>query len=171
MLLQPRDGGINAVLSEIPRLCLRDTIIAGIALARHAMLATRGPALDGRRLALAFVATRDSVDSMATLSIRQLDEKTKTRLRVRAGHHGRSMEEERIIVGRIVGWLRKALVGGTGKLLLGVYFARFVNAIGRSPWGGLRRAAVRIRRMSSPRSWRARRNVFRWIPNLAAALH
>jgi antitoxin FitA len=36
----------------------------------------------------------DSIDSMATLPIRQLDEKTKTRLRVRAAHHGRSMEEE-----------------------------------------------------------------------------
>ena len=31
---------------------------------------------------------------MATLTIRQLDERTKTRLRVRAAHHGRSMEEE-----------------------------------------------------------------------------
>jgi len=31
---------------------------------------------------------------MATLTIRQLDQKTKTRLRVRAAHHGRSMEEE-----------------------------------------------------------------------------
>jgi plasmid stability protein len=31
---------------------------------------------------------------MATLTIRQLDENTKTRLRVRAAHHGRSMEEE-----------------------------------------------------------------------------
>jgi len=31
---------------------------------------------------------------MATLTIRQLDEKTKTRLRVRAAYHGRSMEEE-----------------------------------------------------------------------------
>jgi plasmid stability protein len=31
---------------------------------------------------------------MATITIRQLDEKTKTRLRVRASHHGRSMEEE-----------------------------------------------------------------------------
>ncbi len=36
----------------------------------------------------------DSIDSMATITIRQLDEKTKTRLRVRAAHHGRSMEEE-----------------------------------------------------------------------------
>jgi plasmid stability protein len=31
---------------------------------------------------------------MATLTIRQLDEKTKTRLRVRAAQHGRSMEQE-----------------------------------------------------------------------------
>jgi plasmid stability protein len=42
----------------------------------------------------AFVASSNSIDSMATLTIRQLDEKTKTRLRVRAAHHGRSMEEE-----------------------------------------------------------------------------
>ena len=31
---------------------------------------------------------------MPTLTIRRLDEKTKARLRVRAAHHGRSMEEE-----------------------------------------------------------------------------
>jgi antitoxin FitA len=31
---------------------------------------------------------------MATLTIRRLDEKTKIRLRVRAAHHGRSMEAE-----------------------------------------------------------------------------
>ena len=31
---------------------------------------------------------------MATLTIRQLDEKTKMRLRVRAAQHGRSMEQE-----------------------------------------------------------------------------
>jgi plasmid stability protein len=46
------------------------------------------------RLRFAFVASNDSIDSMATLTIRQLDDKTKTRLRVRAAHHGRSMEEE-----------------------------------------------------------------------------
>jgi antitoxin FitA len=40
------------------------------------------------------VASSDSIDSMATLTIRRLDQKTKTRLRVRAAHHGRSMEEE-----------------------------------------------------------------------------
>jgi plasmid stability protein len=42
----------------------------------------------------AFRACSDSIDSMATITIRQLDEKTKTRLRVRAAEHGRSMEEE-----------------------------------------------------------------------------
>jgi plasmid stability protein len=31
---------------------------------------------------------------MATLTIRQLDEKTKAQLRIQAAHHGRSMEEE-----------------------------------------------------------------------------
>jgi plasmid stability protein len=31
---------------------------------------------------------------MATITIRQLDENTKSRLRVRAAHHGHSMEEE-----------------------------------------------------------------------------
>jgi antitoxin FitA len=31
---------------------------------------------------------------MAAITIRQLDEKTKSRLRIRAAHHGRSMEEE-----------------------------------------------------------------------------
>ena len=39
-------------------------------------------------------ASNASIESMATLTIRQLDEKTKTKLRVRAAHHGRSMEEE-----------------------------------------------------------------------------
>ena len=34
------------------------------------------------------------IDSMATVIIRRLDEKTKSRLRVRAANHGRSMEEE-----------------------------------------------------------------------------
>jgi plasmid stability protein len=31
---------------------------------------------------------------MATLTIRKIDDTTKTRLRVRAAHHGRSMEQE-----------------------------------------------------------------------------
>jgi len=48
----------------------------------------------GFRDRFAFMASNDSIDSIATLTIRQLDEKTKTRLRVRAAHHGRSMEEE-----------------------------------------------------------------------------
>ena len=42
----------------------------------------------------AIFASTAIIAGMATLTIRQLDEKTKTRLRIRAAHHGRSMEEE-----------------------------------------------------------------------------
>ncbi len=42
----------------------------------------------------ATIDSNDSIDIMATITIRQLDEKIKARLRVRAAHHGRSMEEE-----------------------------------------------------------------------------
>ena len=41
-------------------------------------------------LMLAMIA----LTAMTTLTIRQLDEKTKSRLRVQAAHHGRSMEQE-----------------------------------------------------------------------------
>ena len=50
-------------------------------------------------------ASNASIDSMATLTIRQLDERTKSRLRIRAAHHGRSMEEEAREI------LRSALTG------------------------------------------------------------
>jgi plasmid stability protein len=43
---------------------------------------------------LASIAGNDSIEIMATLTIRQLDDKTKSKLRVQAAHHGRSMEEE-----------------------------------------------------------------------------
>ncbi|HZL65820.1 MAG TPA: hypothetical protein VFC29_00665 [Candidatus Limnocylindrales bacterium] len=43
---------------------------------------------------MASIAGNDSIEIMATLTIRQLDEKTKSCLRVQAAHHGRSMEEE-----------------------------------------------------------------------------
>jgi plasmid stability protein len=43
---------------------------------------------------LAFYDINASIACMATLTIRQLDEHTKARLRLRAAHHGRSMEEE-----------------------------------------------------------------------------
>jgi plasmid stability protein len=36
----------------------------------------------------------NATDSMATITIRNLDEKTKAKLRVRAAHHNRSMEDE-----------------------------------------------------------------------------
>lgn len=39
-------------------------------------------------------ASSDSIASMASLTIRRLDDKLKQRLRVRAAHNGRSMEEE-----------------------------------------------------------------------------
>jgi antitoxin FitA len=45
-------------------------------------------------LCFAFNAGSNSIESMATLTIRQLDEKIKARLRIRAAHRGRSMEEE-----------------------------------------------------------------------------
>ena len=45
---------------------------------------------------------------MATITIRQLDEKIKTRLRVRAAQHGRSMEEEAREI------LRSALISTAG---------------------------------------------------------
>jgi len=56
-------------------------------------------------LSLPISASNASIDSMATLTIRQLEEKIKARLRVRAAHHGRSMEEEAREI------LRAALVG------------------------------------------------------------
>lgn len=43
---------------------------------------------------------------MASIVIRRLDEKTKSRLRIRAAHHGRSMEEEAREI------LRSALTAG-----------------------------------------------------------
>jgi plasmid stability protein len=41
-----------------------------------------------------FVDSNAIIDIMATLTIRRLDDSLKARLRVRAAHHGRSMEEE-----------------------------------------------------------------------------
>lgn len=46
---------------------------------------------------------------MATITIRQLDEATKAKLRIRAAHHGRSMEEEAREI------LRTALAGARSK--------------------------------------------------------
>jgi antitoxin FitA len=42
----------------------------------------------------AFSAIDDIIEIMASITVRQLDEDIKSRLRVRAAHHGRSMEEE-----------------------------------------------------------------------------
>jgi len=40
------------------------------------------------------IRLHDIIDCMASLVIRKLDDRIKSRLRVRAAHHGRSMEEE-----------------------------------------------------------------------------
>jgi plasmid stability protein len=45
-------------------------------------------------MGLQHVASNAIIDSMATITVRRLDEKTKSRLRMRAAEHGRSMEEE-----------------------------------------------------------------------------
>lgn len=42
----------------------------------------------------AVVAISAIIDGMAAITIRQLDENIKSRLRIQAAHHGRSMEEE-----------------------------------------------------------------------------
>lgn len=52
-----------------------------------------GVTLDGSNDYNAVIAV-NRFDAMATLTIRNLDEDTKTRLRVQAARHGRSMEEE-----------------------------------------------------------------------------
>jgi plasmid stability protein len=50
-------------------------------------------------------------DGMATVTIRNLDEGTKARLRVRAAQHGRSMEEEARTLLRTA-LLEEAVTGG-----------------------------------------------------------
>jgi plasmid stability protein len=42
----------------------------------------------------AVTAISDIIGGMVAITIRQLDENIKSRLRIRAAHHGRSMEEE-----------------------------------------------------------------------------
>lgn len=43
---------------------------------------------------IAIIEICDSIDGMASITIRQLETSTKTRLRMRAASHGRSMEQE-----------------------------------------------------------------------------
>ena len=74
---------------------------------------------------LFYSASNASIDIMATLTIRQLDEKTKTRLRMRAAHHGRSMEEEAREI------LRSALVTQPNLNLADIVRRRF------APLGGV----------------------------------
>jgi plasmid stability protein len=75
---------------------------------------------------------------MATLTIRQLEDKIKSRLRVRAAHHGRSMEEEAREI------LRSALAGSsTGKGNLAEAIRRRFAALGGLELESPRRDAMR----------------------------
>ena len=51
---------------------------------------------------------------MATLTIRNLDESTKTQLRIQAARHGRSMEEEARTILRTAIEARQPVAGGKG---------------------------------------------------------
>lgn len=62
---------------------------------------------------------------MASLIIRKLDDRTKSKLRLQAAHHGRSMEEEARAI------LRSALSrGGVGSENLGQAIRRRFSALG-----------------------------------------
>ncbi len=69
----------------------------------------------------AFFLYSASIDSMATLTIRQLDERTKTRLRVRAARHGRSMEEEAREILRLAVNAPPEAKGNLGEMIRGVF--------------------------------------------------
>jgi antitoxin FitA len=85
----------NVVFEQLHSRTRSQSLLLAHEMERRPTRMTAGVSLAPRvRDRFAFVASSDSIDSMATLTIRQLDEKTKTRLRVRAAHHGRSMEEE-----------------------------------------------------------------------------
>ena len=77
---------------------------------------------------------------MATLTIRQLDEKTKARLRVQAAHHGRSMEEEARAI------LRSALIGERAEK------RHLAESINRrfSPFGGVKLELPKRDRLRQP---------------------
>jgi plasmid stability protein len=51
---------------------------------------------------------------MATLTIRNLDERTKAQLRIQAARHGRSMEEEARTILRTAIEARQPVAGGKG---------------------------------------------------------
>ena len=51
---------------------------------------------------------------MTTLTIRNLDERTKAQLRIQAARHGRSMEEEARTILRSTLEARQPVAGGTG---------------------------------------------------------
>jgi plasmid stability protein len=52
------------------------------------------PVAESRQAKLAIIDCSDIIDSMASITIRQLPEETKRKLKIRAAEHGRSMEQE-----------------------------------------------------------------------------
>ena len=52
--------------------------------------------------------------SMATLTINNLDERTVAQLRIKAAHHGRSMEEEALTILRSAIEAQQPVAGGKG---------------------------------------------------------
>lgn len=79
-----------------------------------------------------------SIDGMAVITIRQLDETVKRSLKVRAAHHGRSMEEEAREI------LRSALENSPSQRsnLAGAIRGRFA-AFGGVDLDAMRRDAIR----------------------------
>jgi antitoxin FitA len=65
-------------------------------------------------MGLPLYAFNASIECMATLTIRQLDESTKAKLRIQAAHHGRSMEEEARAILRSALATREAGEGNLG---------------------------------------------------------
>ena len=67
---------------------------------------------------------------MATMTIRNLDDDVKTRLRIRAAQHGRSMEEEARSI------LRSALIAESKQAMTGAALVADIRAL-VEPFGGV----------------------------------
>ena len=106
-------------------------------------LQATGRALDRQRVDIKaindYIACNDSVEenTMASLTIRNIEESLKASLRIRAAEHGRSMEEEARQI------LRKSLVRGGSSVGLGGRIARRFAAVGGVDLAGVSRSLPR----------------------------
>ena len=80
-----------------------------------------------RLIHIAIIDSNDIIDGMASITIRQLPEMTKRKLRMRAAEHGRSMEQE----AREILKVELAKPPRTGKDLVDAIRRRF------APYGGV----------------------------------